>query len=37
VRPIRAVLAGGLLGSLVIDEETAAAVLETTGRDDHVA
>jgi DNA-binding transcriptional regulator LsrR (DeoR family) len=36
VRPIRAVLAGGLIGSLVIDEETAAAVLESTGGDDHV-
>lgn len=36
VRPIRAVLAGGLIGSLIIDEETAEAVLASTDEEQHV-
>ncbi|MCT7374633.1 sugar-binding transcriptional regulator [Chelativorans salis] len=37
VLPIRAVLNGRLLDSLVIDEQTASAVLETKGNAQHVA
>jgi DNA-binding transcriptional regulator LsrR (DeoR family) len=37
VRPIQAVLNGGFLDALVLDEETANSVLDTMGRQDNVA
>lgn len=37
VRPIRAALAGGLIKSLILDEETASSVLKSIGKVENVA